>query len=890
MKLHFSISYRTQWGEHVCIEIIFRNARGRESSAILSMETHDGENWTIETIPQQRDIRSFTYRYAIYRGEECIRREWGIVPRTFMADDSRTFTFPDAWQDAPRMAYRFSTAFTRCIQPQEPHEAQTPYFSQTLLFRVMAPQLADGQALALVGSQPPLGDWKPERALRMERAGIHEWRLSLSAAALQIPFEYKYVVINEQSGELLMWEEGANRLGRRPQNTVEFSKQQSECLVLSDGTAHLPENKWKAAGVVIPVFSLRSEGSQGVGDFGDLKKMVQWAVRTGMKVVQVLPIYDTTITHTWHDCYPYNAVSIYALHPQYVDIRQLPALKDKELQTEMSDEWQRLNQLPQIDYEATNRTKRRYLRALYEQEGEKTRQSTAFQQFFDANAEWLKPYAVFSYLRDEFGTSNFRSWPRLSTYKAEEMEAVLASAPEATGYYVYVQYLLHLQLSTTATYARKHGVILKGDIPIGISSDSVEAWVEPYYFNMNGSAGAPPDAFSVDGQNWGFPTYDWDRMAQDGYRWWRRRFEKMGEYFDAYRIDHVLGFFRIWEIPTHSVHGLLGQFQPAMPMSIDDIEEMGLPWRGSLYTRPYITDQVLADIFGDQATRVRETYLINRYDGRYELRKEVATQRLVQALDIDDTLRQGLYHLISNVLFLEDHKQKNLYHPRIGAMDDEVRLCLKPADLEAFKRIHHHFYYERHNEFWYAEAMRKLPALIEATPMLVCAEDLGMVPQCVPWVMNDLRILSLEIQSMPKALVRFGNLAENPYLSVATIFTHDMPTLRQWWAEDAERRQAYYSEVLQKDGEAPAEMPGWLAEEVVSRHLFSPSMLCLISWQDWMATNERLRLEDASSERINIPANPHHYWRYRMHINIDRLLRQEEFNNHLRELIQRSGR
>ena len=175
--------------------------------------------------------------------------------------------------------------------------------------------------------------------------------------------------------------------------------------------------------------------------------------------------------------------------------------------------------------------------------------------------------------------------------------------------------------------------------------------------------------------------------------------------------------------------------------------------------------------------------------------------------------------------------------------------------------------------------------------MLVCAEDLGMVPDCVPWVMDNLRILSLEIQSMPKdSKVRFGHLSENPYRSVCTISTHDMPTLRQWWDEDGERTQDYYASRLYRTDGAPHPLPGWLAKDIVARHLACPSMLCLLSLQDWLAVDERLRLPDADAERINIPANPRHYWRYRMHITIEQLAAATGFNNVVRELVGHSGR
>ena len=443
-------------------------------------------------------------------------------------------------------------------------------------------------------------------------------------------------------------------------------------------------------------------------------------------------------------------------------------------------------------------------------------------------------------------------------------------------------------------HARQNRIILKGDIPIGISRYGVEAWVEPRYFNLNGQAGAPPDAFSTNGQNWGFPTYDWDEMISDGCKWWVRRFRKMQEYFDAYRIDHVLGFFRIWEIPIDAVHGLLGQFSPALGMTPEEIEAYGLRFQEELFTRPFIAGWTLQRIFGERASYVKEYFLNHLHDDIWEMKPEFDTQRKVEAWAKDkneDNLRDGLYSLISDVLFVRDRKNPNKFHPRIGVQNDFVYEALWDSDKDAFNRLYNDYFYRRNNQFWYTEAMKKLPLLTQATRMLVCAEDLGMVPDCVPWVMDELRILSLEIQSMPKnPTVRFGHLSQNPYRSVATISTHDMATLRQWWDEDMGQTQAYYNEMLHHDGPAPHPLTGYLAKEIVSMHLMSPSMLCLLSLQDWLSIDEQLRLPDADAERINIPANPRHYWRYRMHMTIEQLMKADDFNREVTMLIQRGGR
>ena len=894
MKLHFSIEYMTRWGEELCVELTITDVKGRNKTQVFTFETADGLQWHRDLLITDTSAREFSYCYAVYQSGQKVRSEWNVVPRSFKADATKSFRFPDAWRDVPFSSFLYSSAFSRCVNRHEPDREGLPYFGSTLMLRVAAPQLAEGQALALLGNQPALGEWNPDFAFRMKEVGLYEWSITLSAAGITFPFEYKYVIIDEKTGEFVAWEGGDNRsIGVTAVN-------KNEVVVITDAPIRVPEDHWKAAGVVIPVFSLRSEGSQGVGDFGDLRALVDWACRVSMQVIQVLPIYDTTIHDSWRDSYPYNSISIYALHPQYIDIRQLPALHDEQKRKRYEEEREALNALPAVDYEAVNKLKRSYVQEVFAQEGDEILATEEFKLFFRQNEHWLLPYAAFSVLRDRYHSGDFSQWPKYAKYKSEEIRKMCS--PSSADYrsvacYYYLQYELHRQLLAASSYAREHGVVLKGDIPIGISPQSVEAWVEPYFFNLNSQAGAPPDDFSVNGQNWGFPTYNWDAMLRDGCAWWVRRLAKMAEYFDAYRIDHVLGFFRIWEIPVDAVHGLLGHFAPALPMSVEEIESYGLRFRKTYFTEPCINDWVLDRIFDCRADEVKDTYLTPLGPDWYAMKPEYDTQRKVQAAfagvtdEAELKLRDGLYALISNVLFVEDPYEEGKYHPRISAQLDYLYQTLSGAEKEAFNRLYNDYYYSRHDEFWYHKAMQKLPILTNATRMLVCAEDLGMVPHCVPWVMNDLRILSLEIQAMPKKTgCRFGRLEENPYRSVATIFTHDMPTLRGWWKEDAARRQQYFNEILQKDGRAPQDIPGWLCEEVVARHLFSPSMLCLVSWQDWLSIDETLRYPHIEEERINVPSNPCNYWRYRMHLTLEQLMQSDGLNNRITELIRRSGR
>ena len=891
MKLTFRIRYRTVWGENLCVLL------NDDETQIISLSTRNGDEWqgSFEYIPVGSN-QLVTYRYAVYRDNICIRKELGAISHLFYLGNAQQnhYVIDDCWRDLPADSYRYSSAFNSIYTPQS-YNKLSDSVGSCITFRALCPELGNrNQALGLIGSCNALGSWEYCRPLRMQEVRPNVWYITLDASSLQLPFEYKFVAINAESGAVEEWESRPNRLF----NVQPLQRGETYLPMETEVFFALPARKF--AGSAIPVFSLRSEGSCGVGDFGDLKTFVSWAADTAQHVVQILPINDTSITGSWTDSYPYNSISIYAFHPMYIDLRQLPALADAQFASRFEEERARLNALSVVDYEAVNRLKQSYLKEVYRQEGENVLKSDEFNTFFADNRHWLQPYAAFSYLRDLYGTSDFHCWEAYNKYDEEEIQQLCSPESDAytfIGYYYYMQYLLHVQLLAVAEYARRKGVILKGDIPIGISRTSVESWVEPYYFNMNGQAGAPPDAFSVNGQNWGFPTYNWEVMEKDNYLWWRRRFAKMAEYFTAYRIDHILGFFRIWEIPTHSVHGLLGQFVPSLPMSADEIRSFGLNFRPDFMLRPFISEYILNTVFGEQSDYVRETFVRPLHHDLYEMRPEFDTQRKVEAFFEGKTdsesiwLKEKLYALISDVLFVADRNNPELYHPRITVQNDYIFKQLAEQEQEAFNHLYNHYYYQRHNEFWYHEAMKKLPVLTQSTPMLVCGEDLGMVPDCVSWVMNELQILSLEIQRMPKAIGReFGCLNEYPFRSVCTIGTHDMPTLRGWWEEDAALTERFYHNELHHWGEVPKHAPGWLCKEIIEQHLQSPSMLCVLAWQDWTSIDESLRNPDVQAERINVPANPHNYWQWRMHITLEELMQADELNDAIRQMIQLSDR
>lgn len=890
MTVQFNIEYKAMFGEQIVV-----NIQTEEGELKLPLETTDGERWACDWCVESPE-KSYTYYYSVEREGRAVKTEWLMIKHQLdvNARKAAVYTLYDHWKAMPEDAFLYSSAFTDCINHQAPQEMKPETGSKIVRLIVRAPQLRDGERLGVLGADKALGAWDVQKILPMTQHTYNEWVADIDATHLEDShLEFKFVAFRNAKNELL-WENSMNR-------TVDLPEMKAGELVSYElDQASFALYNRKLAGTQVPVFSLRTRKSAGIGDFGDLKTMIDFVASTGQKVLQLLPINDTTITHTWTDSYPYSCISVFAIHPQYADLHALPELKDAKARAEAEKTRAELNALDKIDYEKVNDFKINYLRQIFNQEGGKMMKTAEYKAFFQDTELWLVPYAQYSYLRDKNGTADFNQWPDHQVWDEAERKALAdpkTAAYKNVAFFYFVQFVLDRQMQEAHEHAKAKGVILKGDIPIGVNRNGCDVWTEPKYFNLNGQAGAPPDDFSVNGQNWGFPTYNWFEMLKDGCQWWNRRFKNMARYFDAYRIDHVLGFFRIWEIPVHSVHGLLGQFAPALAMSREEIESYGLHFQEDRFTRPFITDWVLDRMFHERAGEVKEKYLDRLDDERYQMKPEVDTQRKVEALFADVTnekelwLRDGLYALISDVLFVRDHTNPGVFHPRISAQLDFIYESLYDNDKAAFNRLYNDYFYRRNNQFWYQEAMKKLPKLVQATRMLVCAEDLGMVPDCVPWVMDELKILSLELQSMPKdPSVKFGHLSRNPYRSVCTISSHDMPTLRMWWDENIQRTQEYYNTMLYRQGSAPHPLPGWLASDIISRHLTSPSMLCILSIQDWLATDEALRLPDADAERINIPATPKHYWRYRMHLNIEDLAADKRFVQNITEMISQSGR
>lgn len=899
MRFVFFLRFFTRPGEEISISGDVPELGLGLPAGSVAMTYMDDRFWKLDVeIPVDRftQSRPIRYRYIFHPVGDTPVPEWERE-RLLECPEPGTCEsvhLIDTWNHAGDIENVFYTApFRKVLLPPIATVEKASLPGATHCFRVKAPLIAQGEELCLTGSSMAMGAWDKSRCLPMYRNGDW-WELEMDLRAERLPQTYKYGVMDSTSRMLVRYEEGANRI-------LERNGCEGTLHVLHDGFVRLPATEFRATGIAVPVFSLRSKNGFGVGQFTDIRLLVDWANRVGIRMIQLLPVNDTISKGTWEDSYPYAAISAFALHPIYLDLEKVAGSANMDLLAPMEEHRDALQSLPELDYERVMRIKLGILERLSQRCGEETLASECFRRFFDQNRHWLVPYAAFCYLRDRFGTPDTSRWKTHARYGEEEVKRLCD--PRKPQYrqiscHYFTQYHLHLQLQRAHEYANAHGVILKGDIPIGVSRNGVETWMEPECFHLDRQAGAPPDDFAVKGQNWDFPTYDWNRMKADGFAWWKRRFEQMSRYFDAFRIDHILGFFRIWSIPYDAVEGILGRFVPAIPVHLDEFAARGIPFDAGRFCRPWIDDAILWELFGPFQQELRP-YLRRLPEGGYELLETCDTQRKVvemlaskDAHPEGDRLRQALFDLISNViLFEEPGSYGTRFHFRFRMEDTASFRHLERPVQEALRELYVDYFFRRQDGVWRREAMEKLPALKRCTDMLICGEDLGLVPGCVPDVMRQLGILSMEVQRMPKDPRReFFHPADAPYLSVVTPSSHDMSTVREWWTEDGHRTQRFFTHELGRYSAAPSECEPWVCEEILLQHLRSPAQWAVFQLQDLLSIDGDLRRPDPFEERINVPANPHHYWRYRMHMTLEELSARDAFNARLRMLVEGAGR
>lgn len=897
MKIHFKISYFTRWGQRLLVTGNIPQLGSGDFNKALSLHFQHSEDWIGEIDVEDLSVQEFNYKYILLNENiGQYSEEWGD-DRICSLNHSGTdhlFCY-DIWNSPSAIENTFLTAPFKNVLLRDEHESQIPKFPQkhTHVFTVKAPTIPRNLVVCLVGDNDKTGNWTVNKPLLLNKNDSGEWETRLDLSKQTVDLHYKYGLFDPEDNKFCYFESGNDRVA-----PVLNSKK--SVVKLNDGFIRVQHPDWRGAGVGIPVFSLRSKKSFGVGDFGDMQLLVDWAEKSGLKLIQVLPLNDTIGTHTDADVLPYAAISAFALNPLFLHLPamgKLPAAHP--LQVEYKELQPVLNAAELVPFMEVVDFKLKYARELFLINKDKFLKNRDFKTFFANNEYWLVPYAAYCVLRDRNQTPDYRKWNEFAHFDKTRIEAFVSENEphfDEVALHYFIQYHLHVQLLKATDYAHEHGIVLKGDIPIGVNRNSVDTWVSPELFNMHCNAGAPPDMFAIKGQNWELPTYNWDMIRRTGYDWWKKRFSQLSNYFDTFRIDHILGFFRIWQIPENQIEGIMGHLFPSTPLHINEFNEKGIWFDYNRFCKPYITDAILWDLFGKDASWVKTNCLkiedgwVLRLKAPYD--SQASVEKLYNEGKFSDKIKWGLFDLISNVLLFElEGSNGTQFFPRFGMQALRSYKELDQFTQYKLNELYVDYFFRRQDAYWYQSGMEKLPALKRATNMLICGEDLGMMTQCVTSVMNELSILSLEVQRAPKSdKIEFFHPADAPYLSVVTPSTHDMSTIRGWWEEDRGVTQRFYNSQLGHWGEAPYFCEWWICRDILLQHLYSPAMWAIFQLQDLLSISDKIRRQNPHDERINVPSNSKFSWRYRMHINLEDLIENEEFNNELKNYIAQSGR
>lgn len=908
VKLKFRIPYYTEWGQSlvVCGSEPMLGSWNVKKGLLLS-PVHEGDEliWT-RTIAVPCNFNCDYRYYVVDDAKNVIRWEMGNERKLslpHLLPEGHALELRDLWQTGGD-ALPFRSAFKDVIfcksstlnidRPEEiPPDKLDQEDAVLVRFKICCPNVEEGTSVYVIGNATKLGHWKVQDGLKLHYIGEYIWEGYCVIPRSEFSIRYKYCKYGKNGCFSL--EIGSNR-----ELSFDYSKSQPQYVFLSDGM--LREMPWRGAGVAIPMFSVRSEVDLGVGEFLDLKLLVDWAVESGFHLVQLLPINDTSVHGMWWDSYPYSSLSVFALHPLYLRVQALFENMPEDVKNEIRSAKERLDG-KDVDYEATLAAKLSIAKKIFNKEKDFILNSSSFHNFFSENEDWLKPYAAFCFLRDFFETSNHSQWGRFSNYSKDKLEKLVSKDAlhyDTICFHYYIQFHLHLQLSEAAEYARTKGVVLKGDLPIGVDRNSVDTWVHPNLFRMNTSTGAPPDYFDKNGQNWGFPTYNWEEMSKDNYGWWRARLTQMGKYFTAYRIDHILGFFRIWELPDHAMTGLIGKFRPSIPLSQEELEREGI-WDFDRLTLPYIRKEFLQEKFGDSWTFIAANFL-KEYLDRYEFKEDCNTEKKIAAKlkscaeksllpECEDKIRRDLFDLLKNIVLIRDPEHARSFYPRFNLDDTSSFRDLDDHSKNVLKRLYYDYYFHRQEKLWQQNALKTLPVLLNSSNMLACGEDLGLIPACVHPVMQELGLIGLRIQRMPSEPdLEFGIPSQYSYMTVCAPSCHDCSTLRAWWEEDEERWQRFFNSVIGSDAVPPSQCVPDVTYFIIRQHVEAPSMWAIFPLQDLLALKEEYMTRPATEETINDPTNPRHYWRYRVHVTMESLMKDKELKATIKDLIRGSGR
>ncbi|MDR2541900.1 MAG: 4-alpha-glucanotransferase [Treponema sp.] len=663
----------------------------------------------------------------------------------------------------------------------------------------------------------------------------------------------------------------------------------------------LATNK-RLIGVAVPVGALRTKNGMGVGEFSDLGDFALLCKRMKIGLIQILPVNDTGF-----DSSPYFSLTAFALHPIYLRIDELDEFEaaSSTLKRRVKTARNKFDKDVRYSHYKILKEKLEILREIFSEnkaaikKSAKKGSSGILAAWIEKNA-WVKQYAVYRRLKELNDLKSWKEWKEHRIVTRKEIEGFWndEKLSEEHLFWVWLQYALDNQFSNAVKKIREAGIVLKGDIPILMNEDSCDVWAYPELYNQSLSAGAPPDMFNPDGQNWGFPIYNWEAHEQDDFAWWKNRLAVASKYYEAYRIDHVLGFFHIWASTYNDYSSALGRFIPYIPVAARDLKKLGFDkdrirwvsqshlltgevwdalknnW-GSQYTEEEIK-AAADDVFSKALNRIKneDIWLFN---------KNIKGEKDIDALGLHPAVRNYLFAKWRDRVFLE--YEKGLFTPTWLYKTTSAYKSFSEEEKKAIEELlaKHE---KKSEKVWETLARKLLTVLAESSPMLPCAEDLGAVPNCLPKVLSKLKILSLKLMRWYTDPDKEGEpyvpFEDYPPLSVCTPAVHDSSTLRQWWEKEADQKK--YANLLGVPSLPKVFNPG-TAKIILSKAASARSRFRIFQIQDIMHLSSNWYSENPVDERINVPGTLNDFnWTYRLPTTIAKIARDKELIKSVREL------
>jgi len=660
-----------------------------------------------------------------------------------------------------------------------------------------------------------------------------------------------------------------------------------------------PSFSHPVTGLAIPVGALKTLNSCGVGEFLDLIPFADFCKTADIDLIQLLPVNDTGTESS-----PYSALSAFALHPVYIRLQDIP--EAESFAKDIGELRKKYEDLPRFNYRDIRDAKLKLLHRIFDANEKKILDSPDLAAWIEKNP-WIVEYAVFMNLKRNNFDASWKSWDKMQTPSHTEITSRWEKPAKKNEhfFFAWVQMRLDEQFSRAVAHCSEIGIALKGDIPIMMNEDSCDAWANPEFFRDDLRAGSPPDDQNPAGQNWGFPIYNWDNLRADGFSWWKQRLIHSARYYHAYRIDHILGFFRIWSVPYGEGSGYLGWTTPHEPITASELAERGFSGdRLRWICEPHVPTRAVEEVnnFDYLGSHGIMHQLMNRI-GSEELwvfKGEVHHESDIWKAPVPEPVKTVLARAWKNRMMQitgRDETGKPLYTPIWTFRDTTAWQCLTAEEKDSLERLVNEKK-QISERLWKEQAEELLGTLTAAVDMLACAEDLGTIPESVPGVLASLKILGLKVirwerlwneQGQP-----FRKIDEYPSLSVATPSVHDSSTLRGWWEQEGGANDflsAWNPEYSgYPAGTAEAFRKGYGPEAAffaLKTMARASSSVLVLPVQDILTLSADFYKTGSDEERINVPGSVNAFnWTYRLPVSIEELQKNKELISALTDVLK----